>query len=68
MISVGVVWPGIQKGIMENQIITIENFGKIQQLPGDLKGLVYMCKAVCMLRKNMRKKKADIETLRKSRQ
>lgn len=68
MISVGVVWPGIQKGIMENQIITIENFGKIQQLPGDLKGFVYMCKAVCMLRKNMRKKKADIETLCKSRQ
>lgn len=42
MISVGVLWPGIQKGIMENQIITIENFGKIQQLPGDLKGLVYV--------------------------
>lgn len=42
MISVGVVWPGIQKGIMENQIIIIRNFGKIQQLPGDLKGLVYV--------------------------
>ena len=42
MISVGVVWPGIQKGIMENQIITIGNFGNIQQLPEDLKGLVYV--------------------------